>query len=131
MPAFPFPNLLLECNIYTYDVTAPAWPGIPIAPPRSSGVACALVYGRRVNVASTGGTGIQGVPLTAMSLLLSKGFDIRGLENNIGQDMVEVPAGSGRWYGVYSVDDISKGYASEHRTATILATLGTWTAPYA
>jgi hypothetical protein len=83
-------------------------------------------------VASTGGTGLAGVPIVAMSLLLPALTDVRATQGVGGvPDTVEVPAGSGRWYGVAGVDDIGKGYANEHRTACILALLGSWTVPYA
>lgn len=65
-----------------------------------------------------------------MSLLLPLQTDIRGLQDTVSQDMVEVPAGSGRWYSVQIVDDIGKGYANEHRSASIFALPGGWTAPY-
>jgi len=35
-------------------------------------------------------------------------------------DMVEVPAGSGRFYYVYHVDDVGKGFLNEYRLATLL-----------
>jgi len=38
---------------------------------------------------------------------------------SVGFDVVEVPAGTGRWYQVTSVEDIGKGFANEHRCALL------------
>jgi hypothetical protein len=40
-------------------------------------------------------------------------------------DCVEAPAGSGRYYAVWAVDDAGKGFANEHRVA-ILYPLTDW-----
>ena len=56
-----------------------------------------------------------------MELLLPKGVDIRMPTQTIPDgDVVEVPAGSGRYYGVVGVDDIGKGFLNEHRYAILL-----------
>jgi hypothetical protein len=78
-----------------------------------------LAWGRRVNVASTGGTDAIGVPLVTMSLLLPPGTDIRGPLAPGFADRVEVPAGTGRFYEVAFVDDIGKGFPNEHRCAVL------------
>lgn len=45
-------------------------------------------------------------------------------------DVVEIPAGSGRYYQVQMVDDIGKGFANEHRFCTLLkATYALWPIP--
>jgi hypothetical protein len=44
--------------------------------------------------------------------------------------VVEVPAGSGRYYKVASVDDLGKGFANEHRYAAIVADYASWPVPY-
>lgn len=91
---------------------------------------CQLTFGHRVNVAASGGTTFQGIPVHAMSLLLNPLADIRGPQDSVSSDLVEVPAGSGRLYWVIGVDDIGKGFANEHRFAYIVACLAGWTAPY-
>lgn len=57
-----------------------------------------------------------------MTLLLPALTDIRdGSTSSPSEgDVVEVPSGSGRWYGVIYVDDIGKGFANEHRAAIIV-----------
>jgi hypothetical protein len=55
-----------------------------------------------------------------MYLLLPALTDVRDMNQNIAaNDLVEVPSGSGRWYGVLLVDDVGKGFANEHRYAHI------------
>lgn len=54
-------------------------------------------------------------------LLIPAGTDIRDLNcNQADNDIVEIPSGSGRWYGVAFVDDIGKGFSNEHRLAVVL-----------
>jgi len=79
-----------------------------------------------------------GSAVDGMTLLCSAGTDIRDHHctgNPI--DMVEAPAGSGRWYVVYEVDDIAKGFANEYRWAAlqkytnfpVIANMPDWPAP--
>lgn len=115
----------------TFNLIANIWrAGNPVINPPDVVADCNLAYGRRVNVASTGGTTLQGAPLIAMNLLMPQGTDIRGPQDTVGPDTVECPAGTGRYYGVFFVDDIGKGFANEHRTAALLAIQGTWVGPY-
>jgi hypothetical protein len=128
--AYRVPNFNLTCDIWTGVVALPGSTP-PVGPPRLSAVDCALVYGQRVNVASTGGTSFAGVPLLSMCLLLPKGTDIRGPQDvSLFPDLVECPSASGRYYWVVFVDDIGKGWPNEHRTASVFALVGTWTPPY-
>jgi hypothetical protein len=59
-----------------------------------------------------------------MQLLCPKGTDIYPNDPGAPADLVEVPAGSGRYYQVAMVDDVGKGFANEYRIAWLLA----WTA---
>lgn len=130
MPAYVLPTFNLVCEIGPSAV--PDWPCSNAGfVARLSLVDCALVYGRRTNQIATGGTFIPGFPEQAVSLLLPALTDIRGPQDSTHMhDVVEVPSGSGRWYGVCFVDDIGKGYPNEHRTASIVALGYAWTAPY-
>jgi len=67
----------------------------------------------------------------SMHLLLPKGSDIRSFVTAGGQDLVDVPAGSGRHYLVMGVDDIGKGFANEFRWALLFPTnaFGSWPVP--
>ena len=55
-----------------------------------------------------------------IDLCLPKGTDIRGHTRPIGQDFVEVPAGTGRYYCAIRVEDVAKGFTNEYRLAIIL-----------
>lgn len=122
------PTFNLLCNVKGNAGTLVA-PIPPVAPYRLTGQICALVWGRRVNVASTGGTTFVGVPLQTISLLLPARTDIRGPACTIGEDCVECPAGSGRWYCVYAMDDIGRGWPNEHRCAVMMAIPSFWPDP--
>ena len=121
--AYTIPNFNLTCTIWTTGASF-------TDPPRLTGVPCALVYGRRVQAATFGIPPGGANSLQAMNLLLQAGTDIRGPQDVIGFDSVEVPTGSGRYYAVRFVDDIGKGWPNEHRTASLVALDGTWTPPY-
>jgi len=64
-----------------------------------------------------------------MHLLLPPATDVRDSKAASGNDLVEVPAGSGRLYDVLFVDDIGFGFANEHRFAQ-LAGKGPWPVPF-
>lgn len=127
--AYVVPGFNLTCEIWSWPA-ASLFPAVPVGLPRVAGQPCALVYGQRTNVSSTGGTGSAGVALQTMNLLLPKGSDVRGPQDTVGTDVVECPSGSGRYYSVTFVDDIGRGYANEHRTASLQAGEKMWVAPY-
>jgi hypothetical protein len=53
-------------------------------------------------------------------LLFPAFTDVRDLNCvQVENDIVEVPSGSGRWYGVLLVDDVGKGFSNEHRYAAV------------
>lgn len=87
-----------------------------------------LAYGKRVNTITDGGTGFyhqsQGV-----YLLVPAGTDVRDNIRSAAQDVVEVPASSGRFYRVLYVEDAGKGFPNEHRVATLFPD-GGWPTPY-
>lgn len=128
---YVIPQFNLFCQLWDYPAYTLVPPVPPAADPREVNVPCALVYGRRVNVAAALGYGEFGYPTFLMNLLLPAGTDIRGPQNRTGgPDLVEVPQGSGRYYVVYGVDDIGKGWPNEHRTAAIQSLAFTWSPPY-
>lgn len=55
-----------------------------------------------------------------MELLLPAGTDVRAPWNAGKPDLVECPAGSGRFYAVAWVDDIGKNFPNEHRIAWLV-----------
>jgi len=129
---YTLPTFNLLCNIKAAPGAGWGAAAAAVAPPyRLTNQACALVYGRRVNLAVTSTTLQLGFPMFTMNLLLPAGTDIRGIQETTGiVDVVECPAGSGRWYRTAWVDDIGKGWANEHRSAVIQAVPGSWASPY-
>ena len=68
----------------------------------------------------------QATPMTSATggssqsiLLLPRLTDIRSKIVAPAYDLVEIPSGSGRWYQVFVVDDIGKGFSNEHRAAVV------------
>lgn len=127
--AFTLPTFNLTINIWHYAT----WFGnFPTVIPAADATSLAnLATGKRVT---------QGALVIHMMLLLPALTDVRG-ENNEALtpshgDIVEVPQGSGRYYGVYAVDDSGKGFANEHRWALLTIespfkiVLPAWPIPY-
>lgn len=54
-----------------------------------------------------------------MGLLLPAGTDLRTQYQGFPPDVLEVPAGSGRWYQLVDFDDVGKGFSNEYRFAVI------------
>lgn len=108
--AFTLPDFNLSCDVYT---------GPWLTKVFRFSVSCNLAIGKRSAFFSTDwGAGAPGVhPLP--TLLFPAGTDVRDASCTGTQDIVEVPAGSGRWYQVLGVDDSGKGFANEHRFAHV------------
>lgn len=114
--SFSLPTFNLVCNLFSQAAPPPA-------PPRISPV-CNLAYGRRVS------DQFHAASLMYAQLLLPSLTDVRSLVTG-QRDIVEVPAGSGRFYLVNTVEDLGKGFANEHRLAVIqqTAAFGNWPIP--
>jgi hypothetical protein len=108
--AFRLPEFNIECEIYRGP-----WLTKTLA---SAHQPCNLAYGKRIAVTSSD-TFFQDQYSVLMQLLLPPLVDIRDLSCAAVSDVVEVPAGSGRWYQVCNVDDIGKGFDNEHRCALL------------
>jgi len=101
------PTLNLFCNIWhQYALTNPP----PIVPPDLANVPCNLQFGRKVPAHTLD---------AAIWLLLPKLTDIRdpAIGAGLQYDVVEVPAGSKRWYAAGLIDDQAKGFPTETRVA--------------
>lgn len=119
--SFSLPIFNLFCNVWHQPAHPPAAP--------SFNVKCNLAYGRR------GMSELVDTSLSfrwPMTLLLPLGTDVRTQAQGSSLDIVEVPAGSQRYYYVVAVDDVGKGFANEHRAAVLIATadFGNWPIPY-
>lgn len=109
---FRVPSFNLAVNVWHFPNTPPAAPDF-VTPGN-------LAWGRRVNVAWEGSVSGFGDLSLVMTLLLPVGTDVRSkITAAPNADVVEVPAGTGRFYIVLSVDDIGKGFPNEHRAATV------------
>lgn len=107
MPAVA-PTLNLLCNIWKQLDTHL---GPPIVAPTHPNVPCNLQYARK----------IHGANLGYIFVLLPKGTDVEDtpLSSAATFDVMEIPAGSKRWYCVYVVDDMAKGFPTETRVAEV------------
>jgi hypothetical protein len=97
-------------------LTANIWWGTtfppPFIPPNIAAVPCQLSPGEFIFAPN----GVVGVYLKLPKLtdiFFARMFPFAG------QDLVEVPAGSARWYNVLHVDDVGKGFPNEYRFALI------------
>lgn len=104
---FVLPNFNLNVNVWHGPV-----PNVSLPP--DVVVKGNLAWGKRVNI----GFGEGGATI---SLLLPALTDVRTPACYVGSgfDLVEVPAGTGRYYVVQNVDDIGKGFSNEHRVVTL------------
>lgn len=122
---FRIPQLNITCNVY--HVMAPLVIP-PLNPPDIAALPCQLRMARMV----AGLVEMAG----EMHLLVSKGTDLRDYQSFTGDaDVVECPAGTGRFYVVTHVDDVAKGFANEYRAASIVHPLAfgynyQWPTPY-
>lgn len=112
---FILPTFMVDVNIWNNALVS----GAPTIQTKGN-----LSPGRRVNVVST--PLLTNAQINAavgvgyyMELLLPKLTDVRGLQNNGVESVVECPAGSARFYLVVWVDDVGKGFANEHRMALL------------
>jgi len=108
--AFSVPTFNLECNVYTGPWTTKVL--------RLIALPCNLALGRRVQI---NGAAFFGFPdgAASPSLLVPALSDVRDAGNATGQDIIEVPLGSGRWYEVNIVDDVGKGFSNEYRIVSM------------
>lgn len=112
--AFQLPTLNILCNIWTYS------PVPPTVPARITDEPCNLAWGKRVGTMSTGGTSSPGIIVCTMVLLMAKTADIRGAYSTTFKDLVEVPAGSGRFYYCEFADFVGYGFDNMHKAAHLV-----------
>jgi len=118
-PTYKLPNFNLAVDI---------WRGAnPTTNPPDVSTTGQLTPGQLVIQASLPGGG-GGFNTVTMFLKLPKLTDIRSTNGGMA-DVCEVPSGSGRFYNVTFVDDVSKGFATEFRLAILIQQAG-WTPPY-
>jgi hypothetical protein len=108
--AFTVPDFNLSCNIFT---------GPWIGKVFRLSADCNLAQGKRSMPVFVFENNAPQNYTTSSQLLLPAGTDIRDASPGGEPDIVEVPAGSGRWYSCVTVDDFGKGFDNEHRFAIL------------
>jgi hypothetical protein len=104
--AFRIPTFNLLCNVWTNSAIPP--PGAP----RLANLPCQITPDKVVV------TGVSGGPIKFVMLIkVSARTDLRGTVQSTGTDLIELPAGSGVYYTVYSVSDVARGFPNEYRQA--------------
>jgi hypothetical protein len=109
--AFTVPTFNLLCDVYSGP-----WPTKSL---RISDLPCNLAAARPAKstaVENEGELWINGY----MTLLVPALTDLRMLGQGVQNDILEVPAGTGRWYQLNFVDDVGKGFSNEHRMALLV-----------
>jgi len=115
--AIRLPNLNLRCNIWR-AINVPAFP--PVAPPDIANLPCQL-YAHKGNfsagyLATFGGF---------MELRVAKQTPLHPGTTSTGDgDVVECPAGTGRFYRLKASDDAHRGFANEYRFAIMQQAVG-------
>lgn len=113
MSAFALPNFNLVCNVWHNPPADPLLLGVP-----DLVAMCNLANGRVQHVLSEmRRLPIQNQLAASGSILFPSGTDIRDAACFRNPDMLEVPAGTRRFYWVAFCDDIAKGFVNEHRWA--------------
>jgi hypothetical protein len=111
--AFRLPAFNLTANIWRVNGVARTYAAPDVI------TLCNLSQGRRVLAPVAKAAGVP-APYYPSELLLPPLTDVRGFWNGVNQDVIEVPAGSKRFYSVIQVDDVAKGFANEYRLALML-----------
>lgn len=103
----------------TFNLPVSLWrkPTSVLAAPTRSFMAN-LALGRRNALISQGGTSVL-YPIMEMQLLCPAGTDIAGRIDGVYWDVVEVPAGTSRYYVVFWVDDVGRGFPNQYRFAAL------------
>jgi hypothetical protein len=105
--SYKLPAFNLNANIWRYAA------GVPGGAPVGVASVC-LAWGRRVAAPFSGGTAELGIVAVSPTALFPIGTDVRDGGDGAGQDIVEIPAGTGRYYYCVFVDSIGRGFLNEH-----------------
>jgi len=107
---FTVPEFPLTCNIYDGPWIGKSFRNIS---------ECNLAQGRRGMPSVILDDGAPTDYTVLSQLLLPSLTDVRDGSCGGESDIIECPAGSGRWYSVVTVDDLGKGFPNEHRFALL------------
>jgi hypothetical protein len=111
--SFSLPDFNLICDVYTGPWLTRVLRVSPV---------CNLAMGRRTAFLTFTIDIVDATQGLSPNLLLPAGTDVRDVScsGSGNADVIECPAGSGRWYQVVNVDDIGKGFGNEHRCASLV-----------
>src|SRR5881397_779005 len=101
---FVLPQFPLTMGIYRM-----AYPYVFSARIFASNASCQLRNWGSQSKSLTGNFFSPGLDPGQAAVLTPPGTDLRDISCGAGADLLEVPAGSGRWYIVGYVDDVAKG----------------------
>lgn len=105
----------------TFNLVCEVWSGPWLSKSFRFESPCNLAFGRRVNNYPLNGPDPGGTPWSfAMDLLLPKATNIRDKYMGYDNDIIECPAGTGRWYQIMAFDDVGKGFDNEYRIASLV-----------
>lgn len=111
MSSFALPNFNLLAAVWHNPGRVPN-----LYPAPSATIPCNLANGRVSHVLNSQQRLIAQNTLGASaSVLWPAHSDVRDASVGPNPDVVEIPAGSGRFYWIAFMDDIAKGFANEHR----------------
>jgi hypothetical protein len=107
--AFRIPQFNLSCNIW-HNPTIP-----PMGLPDLPNVPCQLTVDGHLIGTFAGGF----LPILMPLIKVQAGTDVRMAGMTGGGDAIECPAGSARYYHVWTVEDVAKGFPNEYRLALV------------
>lgn len=113
-------------SVPTFNLVAKVWSGTlpPPNPPRIPALICQLRYPGKGSTAQDAANDWVFSP----TILVPARSDLRDRFTLTGEDLVELPAGTGRMYRVVVVDDVARGFTNEYRFA-MLFKWGAWPTP--
>lgn len=112
---FSVPEFPSTCDIYT--MVDPL--DFNTREPRLSSICQLRLYGR-LNKYSSGPTPGGNLAAVGSAILLPARTDVRdGSCSHLAPDIIECPAGTGRWYVVSHVDDVARDFPNEYRLAAV------------
>lgn len=112
--SFSVPTFDLVCDIYSGP-----WLSKSL---RLPGHPCNLACGKRVQqqFLDSPFIGGSGAASLVMGLLLPALTDLHDEYQGFPPDVIECPAGSGRWYQLQAFDDVGKGFPNEYRLGLVV-----------
>lgn len=113
--AYTEPVYNLTCDLHkgagNGNITISAGKG----PLIEANVPCNLAWGKRVSMATTGGTSVVGIPVSVMTILIPSSFSYpMGPSEPLGPGFVLVHGPLEMWYWVWMWDFIGAGFDNEH-----------------